>query len=552
MGETALQQKRKLPKWAPWLFGYAGVLLCAVGLVYFWRVAFSLDKLPAVPLTLGAMGLATLLYAALVLVLRLCKDKLCAKAAACVFLLGLLFCFATAPLQAPDESDYFLRSYTISQGHFDAQYERGYPRDVRLLYDSFPAYQNHKVLYEKGELAPAGFVKYQQGLVSSTQLEDLHETYQFSVLPFVPQALGMLAARLLGFAALGQMYAGRLANLLCYVVLCYFTFKNCDKYRGVFFAFALLPLSLFIAASLSRDGILMGLCLYVVSFFCKKEIHTRDVVLAGLATLYATHIKPMNIVLAFVLLLIPEPRWKTKLHPWASVGAMVAAGLLLYWLLGSVMYDPAGPLVSGYPPQAEWPRGGGGTATNAAGQLALVFSNLPRFAAVTLLTLYEHAGFLFELGIFGWTDMALPLVGGLSVLSLSASSALGIQQKDDSKNTTVVALALAAVLYACAVLAGMYVAETDVGSIRINALQARYFLPCFLMLFMVASILLGKAVRPRLATAAAAARTQEVALWIAAGVALISVILVLQNGFIGQWVPKAEGGWQLVNLLGWQ
>jgi hypothetical protein len=102
----------------------------------------------------------------------------------------------------------------------------------------------------------------------------------------------------------------------------------------------------------------------------------------------------------------------------------------------------------------------------------------------------------------------------------------------------------------------MYVTDTDLGSIRITGQQPRYFLPAFLLLFMVPSILLGRVQRPRLPAggdgAATAARMDGLALCIAAAVALTGAVLLFQSYYVGQWIPESEGGWKLVNLLGWQ
>ena len=52
---------------------------------------------------------------------------------------------------------------------------------------------------------------------------------------------GMALARLLGFGALGCLYAGRLGNLLAYAVLCRAALRSAQKYRPAFLAFMLLP-----------------------------------------------------------------------------------------------------------------------------------------------------------------------------------------------------------------------------------------------------------------------------------------------------------------------
>ena len=59
-----------------------------------------------------------------------------ARGAACILLCGVLFAFANPPLQTPDETDHYLRTYAISQGRFDFDYDRTYPEDVARLVEA--------------------------------------------------------------------------------------------------------------------------------------------------------------------------------------------------------------------------------------------------------------------------------------------------------------------------------------------------------------------------------------------------------------------------------
>lgn len=549
MEQTVKKQRKKMPPLARWGLGYLLVLAGAVGLVYFWRVVFFVDiPLPAMPLTLGVAAVFSVLYLAAFLTCRFSKQNICLKAAICVFVVGLLFCFAVPPMQAPDESAHYLRAYSFSQGHFDYDANRSYPDDVSKLSQKFAFTMNKDITYAGGRLAEDSFHKYFTALKEEPLATPVSEAAAtvFVGLPMLPQALGMAVARLFGFGALGLLYAGRLGNLLMYAAISYLVFKNCDKYRGVFFAVLLLPLSLSLAASCSYDSMMLAMCFLAVSYFCKNEIHSRDIGVFGVAVLLATYIKPMNFVLVAVLLLVPKTRWKTKINPWAAFGVIVAASLLFY---GVMAFGVDGVwLFKNY---QNLGRGSGGGA-NPAGQLTFVLTHLPQFVARVVLTFYENAGFVFNLGSFGMLDLFIPLISGLSFVSLASASALGIQQRDDTRPGGAVGLLLAAALYAFAIIAGIYVLQNDLYSIRITQMQPRYFLPAFLLLFMLASILLGKAVRPTLgAGSTAALRVQKITLGIAVALALLAAIVIFQSYFIGQWLPKGDGGYKLVNLYGW-
>lgn len=536
--------------WRRLAFGLVAVLGGSVLLAYCWRVMFGLGHAIALlPLAGAVCAIALPVYTLFMLSSVWASDKFCFKVALFIFIVGLLFVFATAPMQAPDEEAHYLRAYAMSQGIFTYDYNRVYTGDVAWLMQATgtTAGLGNAVRYEAHELAPTVIAQYLQGVASGGAATPVGEPIMQMLLPFVPQALCMALARLFGFGALGLMYAGRIGNLLAYTVLCYFALRNCQRYRGVFIAVMLLPLSLFLAASCNYDGTMLGACFLLLSYFCKKEISSRDIVVFAVCAVYITYVKLNNIFLIPVLLMIPKARWKTRWHPWAAAGIMVLAALFVYYVLGANLID-GGLLLQN---ATELPRGIETENVQPAAQLMFVIKNLPAFVARLLWAVYEDAAYVFQLGVLGKLDLELPLVSGLSVLSLAAASALGIQQKEDTPRGSTIALGLAAFLYAVSVLGAMYILNTALYSIRITGVQPRYFLPAILLFFMFCSILLGKAVRPRLALGTQA-RAETITLYIALAIALLAALCLFQSYYVGQWLPKAEGGYKMVNILGWQ
>ena len=138
-----------------------------------------------------------------------------ARAAGCILAAGVLFCFANPPMQAPDEYNHYLRSYSISQGHLDFDADRQYPEDVCRLYQAFPgawvsahtsqgltqddgdntvAYSTGGyALKQRGEDGPVESVldSFREYLTAEEEPEAVGEPILFMVLPFLPQALEM-------------------------------------------------------------------------------------------------------------------------------------------------------------------------------------------------------------------------------------------------------------------------------------------------------------------------------------------------------------------------
>lgn len=138
-----------------WLCGYFFVLLCGVGLVYYWRVAYSLGAgMPgfAAATTLIICGGFSAVYLLVFLAAHFLKQNLALKTAVLVFLAGLCFVFANPPMQAPDETMHFLRAYAVGSGQFLFDEKQQFPNDVNLLVRDFPGAYINGVSGEK--LAP--------------------------------------------------------------------------------------------------------------------------------------------------------------------------------------------------------------------------------------------------------------------------------------------------------------------------------------------------------------------------------------------------------------
>lgn len=533
---------------ALWGLGAALAVLCAVAVTYYWRVFYEYAAVPAPSLMLCAGALA-LCGTAAVWVCVYCCRSFAARAAWALAVCGVLFCFANPPMQAPDESTHFLRANAVSMGRFDFDYDRTYPADVNALIAAFPgSYVNANTTFwleqdEAGNLSGGGssanvaikqfadgtrtsiadgFSRY-AALCEDGSAPHLAEPQMFQVLPYLPQALCMAGARLLGFGALGQLYAGRLANLAVYVGLCFLALKNCRRYQTVFLAVMLLPLGLFIAASANYDALVLGCYYLAASYYCKNEITNRDIALFSAAFLMMNAVKPyINLLWLALPLILPKKAWKVRFAKWQVAAMLLVAALVI--TKGVSFYGEA--LRYHYPPVERYL----GDTVNQMEQLKAVLANLPRTLMVFVGSLYERGLFLGELGTFGAMDLTIPVVQLLSVLALCLGAALAVHEKSSLTPKSAVGLFGMAVFYIFGVLAAQYITYTPVGLPHVAGVQARYLLPAFLMLFVLAAALLSHVLEP---TRTGGRRAETLALAACGGTAVISAVLLFQHYFVG-------------------
>lgn len=560
---TQPKKRRGLPPAAKWALALLAALGAAAALVYYWRVFYSYGQYPFAHIPAGVLtallcGIAAL-SVGLAWALPRFVHSFSLRAAAAIFCVGLLFVFIDPPFQVPDEAQHYLRAYSISQGHFDFDATRTYPADVQALNKVFriawtSAHDGAAVKGRtdgrlenptpadvvRGECISNHYVDYANLLAGEEKTVAYYgdpakgsvtEPAQFTILPLLPQAAGIGLARLLGFTALGQLYGGRMANLLFYAFLCWAALKNCRRYRPVFLAVMLLPLSLFLAGSCSYDAMMLGLYFFAASYFCKDEITNRDIWLfAGCIALMCSSGKYNNLLWAVLPFVLPRRAWKTTFRKWQAAVVVLAAAVLLYG--GMTLYNTIAITrnFDVFDASGEVVRTTAGADTKA--QALFMLQNPLRTLAVFWGTLFENDFFVLQLGVLGNMDLSIPVLNGGSALVLLLGSALSVHQKSSLTPRSCFGLLGLAALYTGSVLAGLYVSYTPVGMVRVIGLQPRYFLPAFLMLFILLAALLSHVLAPS-DSGRGTARAVELGLGVSVLFGLAGALLLFQYYFVG-------------------
>lgn len=442
---------QKLPAALRWGLAALCAAVCGVLWAYYWRVFFGLDnRVSPLVVTLGCAAFLEVCLLAGYCVRRFAKG-FAAKGAVCIFLCGLLFAFANPPLQTPDEADHYLRTYAISTGHFDFDASRTYPDDVAYLLEAFPgAWVNAHTSAGVGTdpdtgakkaYNTAGYALKQYGKDGAVQSmadsfalylahdvrdsvpDPVSEPVSFLVIPFLPGAVGMALARLLGFGALGCLYGGRIVNLLAYTLLCALALAKAERYRPAFAAIMLLPMSLFMGASLSYDATLLGCYYLMLALLTRKEWDTQTAGIYTAACIFVNIAKPyLNLLWVLPIFLVAKREWHAKgrrpLWALGSFGGAMAVTLLTEWYGTAFRYSY--PIIERQ----------GGSTVNGGEQLAFALRNPLRTIAAFWGTLGENDFFIGQLGLFGWKDLPISFLNLTSPLVLLLAALLAAAQQN--------------------------------------------------------------------------------------------------------------------------
>lgn len=347
---------------------------------------------------------------------------------------GIGFLLITPPFQVPDEPEHLMKSFHLSEGQI-------IPQQSKVFAALYPP------------------------------------------LPYIAPASVMFIGKFFKLSPLDLIHVGRLLNLLLYSLIVYMAIKLTPVHKWVLFLLALMPVTLYEAASLSADSFTIAICFLLIALIFKfafdqekKEVTMRDISIIFLLGLMIALSKQIYILLLLLFFSIPlykfENRQKKLL---IFLGVSVPLLLIIegwcFMIQGS--YVPISDQVS------------------VQGQILFILSNPIAFILTFLNTLlqYSHYYLVSFVGTFGWLDTGLdtPLPGMLVYIYLITLILVSLIDNNHfivNLKQKLVSLTTFMLLFA-AIFVAEYVAWTAVGGSIIDGIYGRYFIPIAPLFFLL-------------------------------------------------------------------
>lgn len=275
-----------------------------------------------------------------------------------VLLLGSLYMAVLPPLSAPDEISHFISSYELSNrflgqtaknqdGYIYIRAQDAFIEDIHDVLDNEgggyrdqekeeePVVLGQKLTEETYRFYHSGDPKEE---VADSQSVSYQPDVRTTPLAYLPQALGITLARLFGMGSLGLLFMGRFFNLLCYTAVGYAAVRRLPFGKEVFWASALLPMSLHLVSSYSYDAMLLAMsalftavCLDLA--FCEERVRGWDVAVLAAVMAVMGPCKMVYGAIAGFCLLIPVQKFggwgRWALSAAAVLGAFVGAMMIV-------------------------------------------------------------------------------------------------------------------------------------------------------------------------------------------------------------------------------
>lgn len=233
-----------------------------------------------------------------------------------VLALGILFSMVLPPYSAPDEQFHINQSFTLASTIYDPHL----PIAQSQIHSTLRRPSDVDVIVQDGETTVFTWQHIAKNLFTTspdpfTATHDFDE-YQVdsSYTMYWISAFGVLAGFLLRLGFIPTLFLGRFANLLFFAFLSAWAVKRTPVGKAVFSVVALLPMTLHLAASYSRDSNLLALCLLFTAFVLdlafgpREKITWKQLIIPALAGLLIVPSKIVYFPLALLVFLIPAVR----------------------------------------------------------------------------------------------------------------------------------------------------------------------------------------------------------------------------------------------------
>lgn len=402
-------------------------------------------------------------------------------------LYGLALVFVTPPFQVPDEPNHFYRAYQISRGELVGQIAPGgeyaggvlpasLSQTVGHLTRDVPFHPDQKVSISWLEDALAMDLKPEREAFLG-----FSNTVLYSPVSYAPQASAIALGRVFDASPIVLFYMARIAALAFAVLLGCWTLHIVPFFRWPLLLLLLMPMTLFLLASVSADVVTNALSIAFFGSILRGVAdpsgpvsRARKVEWVALFVL-VTLAKTVYVLLGLLVFLIPTERFGGRRRQLVF--------LMIFFLIGGVVFAgwshfANSTYVHFHPDQH----------TDIHEQLRLVLADPAGFVGVAARAfLYQHEAYRYMfVGVLGWLDTYLPdwLLNAYALLLLLAAAFDGHAgvRMGLVRRAWVCAIGVVGLL---GVSLSLYCLWSTVGSPVLDSIQGRYFIPLAPVLLLV-------------------------------------------------------------------
>jgi uncharacterized membrane protein len=396
---------------------------------------------------------------------------------------GIAFLVLIPPFQVPDEYEHYYKSWDLSNGNLIPEKignKAGVsvPESVKIMTDN--VYQKWKYFILNNQTMDMKYLLNLPLQSRNNVFVDIskYAVVTYSPLPYLASALSMAVGKVFDLSPLILMYLGRFGNLLLWLFIIFLAIRITPVFKWGFLAIALMPMTLFQAASLSADGVAISLSFLTIAIFLKlaldeniKKINTKHILILISISLLLGLAKMPYIMLILMFFLIPSRKFDGKKRMFQIFGLMFLLAVLIIALWNFMvngLYMPLDPGIS------------------IKDQVFYILQYPIDFIQTLLNTSSKYAGELPGIVIGNWAYANSPIPNWIYSIYFFALVLISAFDKSSFKmkikqRYTLLGLFL---LITGTIFFLEYLTWTYIGAQVIHGIQGRYLIPILPLLFL--------------------------------------------------------------------
>mgnify|MGYP003371431515 CR=1 FL=1 len=382
-----------------------------------------------------------------------------------------LFFMITMPtFKNHDEYYHWLKAYEVSEGHFMTPIENGvqgsqmpdavwevFPKDWTVMdYSDVKEKLNVKIDEEK------------QGILNP------ETAAVYSFVQYIPQATGIIIAKIFTNNAYIITYVGRIVNMIVAMALLYLAIKIIPFGKKLILLPAMIPIAIEGFTSLSPDAMTISMSfLYIayilhLAFGNKEKILVKDKIILLVMSVVIALCKIVYIPLVGLILIIPKEKFKNGTNKNKTFNFCIIAGIAL--VINLIWLGIAGQYLANF-------REG-----DSKIQVLLALKNPIKYIQMLLYTI-NLSGNKYLLALFGaelgWGEfIKLYSLVPYAFIAIYIFAIISDQKlKNKFKKYQLIWMTLVVLAVVALIFTSLYVQWTYIGSVSIAGVQGRYFLP---------------------------------------------------------------------------
>ena len=256
-----------------------------------------------------------------------------------ILLFGIICSIATPICIIPDEIEHFARADITSTGDLFPQYENNSFQVSQSVLDLTSvgvehlksgaqkmSHSNSSIMHTDADTKP----------INDTKVPYPNAFAQNPFFGYLPQALGILIAKLLDLNAIWLLWLGRIFNVMLYAGLAAIAIKKTPILKVPLFVMACIPSMIYLGASMSIDSFINGMGLVVIAYFFsmykspKGSLNERNLIIFSVLVMLMGMCKVTCFAFILLLAFLPRDRFEGRnyYHGFICVAALAAVALL--------------------------------------------------------------------------------------------------------------------------------------------------------------------------------------------------------------------------------